>query len=279
MNKSKHRPLPRYTFGWLEGLVLFGGAFVPALGFSFVEALSLMVFHRSVQYNDYFVILSTLAMWIGAIGAFDYFVCRKQTGQRLRFNFSTRNFSTYAMIFPMMFGMMLVSEFVTTLIPTQGLFFGRMYAFFSQLMAQISGSPLRMVVLAVIVAPIFEEMVFRGIIQKGLINKGMNPRRAIGIAALIFGLVHGNPWQLVGAVLLGYVLGLVYYKTKSLLMPILLHAFNNGVAVALLMVGDSERFSDSFGLSRYVILGAGLLIFAVFYYLFIYKFDIHHSDS
>ena len=76
--------------------------------------------------------------------------------------------------------------------------------------------------MAVVMAPIFEEIVFRGILQKGLINKGWEPTKAIWVSAIVFGFVHGNPWQFVGAVLLGYVLGLVYHRTKSLLMPILL---------------------------------------------------------
>ena len=78
--------------------------------------------------------------------------------------------------------------------------------------------------------PIIEEIIFRGIIQKGMINNGVKPRNAILVSALIFGIVHFNPWQFIGAFLLGIVLGVVYFKTKSLLMSIFLHFFNNTIA-------------------------------------------------
>ena len=46
--------------------------------------------------------------------------------------------------------------------------------------------------------------------------------------------------------LLGLVLGVVYYKTKSLLMPILLHAFNNFISAYLLLNGNSESVTENF---------------------------------
>ena len=136
-----------------------------------------------------------------------------------------------------------------------------------------------MIVLAVIMAPIFEEIVFRGIIQKGLINKGMNPATAIIIASVVFGLVHANPWQFVGAVLLGCVLGFVYHRTKSLLLPILLHAFNNLCSSILIFYGDSESFADVFRISEWLVLGIGIILFAVFYYLFTRKYRVHYSEK
>jgi membrane protease YdiL (CAAX protease family) len=157
---------------------------------------------------------------------FDFFIVRRTTGMKLNFNFSPTNFSTYLLIFPMMIGMMFIAEFITAQIPTTGPFSGNI-TIFSQMMEKLTDDPVVMIITAVICAPIFEEIIFRGIIQKGLMNKGVEPKMAIVFASVIFGAVHGNPWQFVGAVLLGCVLGLVYYKTKSLLLPMLLHGFNN----------------------------------------------------
>ena len=234
---------------------------------------------ENFQYNDAFLLISNAIMWIGAILAFDYFICRPQTGKKLNFNFSPKNVSTYLLIFPMMLGMMLIAEFITGRIPVTGPFFGKMYEFFLKLMEQMSKDTSVMMMLAVFMAPIFEEIVFRGIIQKGMINKGMKPMKAIWISALIFGIVHGNPWQFVGAVLLGFVLGIVYERTKSLLMPILLHAFNNGVSTVLLHYGKTESFADFFGLSEYLILAVGIALFALFYYLFTRKYRVHYSEN
>jgi membrane protease YdiL (CAAX protease family) len=41
-----------------------------------------------------------------------------------------------------------------------------------------------------------------------MINKGMEPWKAILYASIIFGIVHGNPWQFISAVMLGCVSGI-----------------------------------------------------------------------
>lgn len=275
----KNSYLPKYIFDWKGALILFLGALAPSIIIAFVNVFFMFFMKENFQYNDAFLMISNALMWIGAILAFDYFICRPQTGKKLNFNFSPKNVSTYLLIFPMMLGMMLIAEFITGRIPVTGPFFGKMYEFFLKLMEQMSKDTSVMMMLAVFMAPIFEEIVFRGIIQKGMINKGMKPMKAIWISALIFGIVHGNPWQFVGAVLLGFVLGIVYERTKSLLMPILLHAFNNGVSTVLLHYGKTESFADFFGLSEYLILAVGIALFSLFYYLFTRKYRVHYSEN
>ena len=270
--------LPQYIFNWKGAGVLFLGAIIPATLISFVNVVLMMFLKENFQYNDFFLMLMNTVMWVGAILAFDFLICRPQTGKKLNFNFSTKNFSTYLFIFPLMLGMMFIAEFITSQIPVTGPFFGPMFDWFSKMMEQMSNDISVMFIMAVVMAPIFEEIVFRGIIQKGLINKGMKPMNAIWISSLIFGIVHGNPWQFVGAVLLGFVLGLVYYKTKSLLMPILLHAFNNGISTLLMHYGKTESFADFFNLSEYLVLAIGIVLFALFYYLFTTKYEIHHAE-
>jgi CAAX protease family protein len=76
------------------------------------------------------------------------------------------------------------------------------------------------------VAPIFEEIFMRGIILAGLLNK-YSPKKAIIISALIFGVWHFNIHQSVNATLIGLVLGIIYYKTNSLILCIVLHMTNN----------------------------------------------------
>lgn len=271
--------LPKYIFNWKGILALFIGAVVPSTFVAVVNVVSMFVLKKNFQYDNAFLLISNAVMWLGAIAAFDFFVCRPQTGKKLNFNFSPKNFVTYLLIFPLMFGMMLIAEFITGKIPVTGPFFGEMFKIFSKLMEQMTEDTSVMIMLAVFMAPIFEEIVFRGIIQKGLINKGMQPQKAIWISAIVFGIVHGNPWQFVGAVLLGFVLGTVYYRTKSLLMPILLHAFNNGISTVLIHYGNTESFSDFFGIPEVVILLAGIVLFGVFYYLFTRKYRVHYSEN
>ena len=269
----------KFIFDWKGAFALIGGMIVGTAAVSVINVFSMFVFNENLQYNDFYLMLTNAAGFVGAIFAFDYFIARPQTGRNLNFNFSPTNVGTYLLIFPMMLGMMFIAEFITSQIPITGPFFGEYYEFFSRLMEQMTKDKATMIVLAVIMAPISEEIVFRGIIQKGLINKGMNPATAIIISSVVFGLVHGNPWQFVGAVLLGCVLGFVYHKTKSLLLPILLHAFNNLCSSILIFYGDSESFADVFRISEWLVLGIGIILFAVFYYLFTRKYRVHYSEK
>lgn len=257
----------------LVGGFIFGSSIVAVL-----NVILMFAFNINIQYEDYYLLLSNAAGFLSAIFAFDYFVCRPSIGKKLNFNMSPTNLMTYLLIFPMMFGMMLIAEFITSQIPITGPFFGEYYQYFSKLMEQMTNDKATLILLAVIMAPVFEEIVFRGIIMKGLINKGLKPKTAILISAVVFGLVHGNPWQFVGAVLLGSVLGLVYYKTKSLLLPILLHAFNNLVSAILIFYGNTESFSETFKVSEWLLLAVGIVLFTIFYFLFTRKYRVHYSE-
>lgn len=268
----------KYIFDWKGAFALVAGMIGGTSLVAILNVFSMMIFNNNFQYQDFYLMVVNAAGFLGAIFAFDYFVARPQTGKKLNFNFSPTNFGTYLLVFPMMLGMMLIAEFITAQIPISGPFFGEYYAYFSKMMEQMTNDKATMIVMAVIMAPIFEEIVFRGIIQKGLINKGTKPGVAIAISSIVFGLVHGNPWQFVGAVLLGSVLGFVYYKTKSLLLPILLHAFNNLCSSILIFYGNTESFADVFKVSEWVILFVGIVLFAVFYYLFTRKYRVHYSE-
>ena len=269
----------KFIFDWKGAFALIGGMIIGTSLVSLINVISIFIFNVNLQYTNFYLMVANAGGFLGAIFAFDYFIARPQTGRKLNFNFSPTNVGTYLLIFPMMLGMMFIAEFITAQIPITGPFFGEYYEFFSRLMEQMTKDKATMIVLAVIMAPIFEEIVFRGIIQKGLINKGMNPATAIIIASVVFGLVHANPWQFVGAVLLGCVLGFVYHRTKSLLLPILLHAFNNLCSSILIFYGDSESFADVFRISEWLVLGIGIILFAVFYYLFTRKYRVHYSEK
>lgn len=269
---------PKFTFTWIGGLVLLGGLLTGTILISFLNVFWMFVFKENLQYKEWFLMLSNAAGFLTAIAFFDFFIVRPSTKKKLNFNFSPTNFYTYLLIFPLMLGMMFIAEFITAQIPTTGPFFGKFYEFFSDLMNQLTDDKAVMIITAVIMAPIFEEIIFRGIIQKGLINKGVKPWKAILYASIIFGVVHANPWQFVGAVLLGCVLGLVYYKTKSLLLPMLLHGFNNLCSSLLIMYTKNESFADAFKVSEWIILGIGIVIFSLFYYLFMKKYKVHYAE-
>jgi membrane protease YdiL (CAAX protease family) len=53
--------------------------------------------------------------------------------------------------------------------------------------------------------------------------------RAVLISAALFGLAHIMPWAVVGAFSGGIILGWVYYRTRSLLLCVLMHGVHNGM--------------------------------------------------
>lgn len=85
------------------------------------------------------------------------------------------------------------------------------------------------VVLAVVVAPLTEELLFRGVILRGFLGR-WKPWSAIATTALLFAGMHINPAQMPVAFLLGLVLGWVYVRTGSLGLCFLGHALNNAAA-------------------------------------------------
>ena len=96
-----------------------------------------------------------------------------------------------------------------------------------------------------IIAPIVEELVFREALQGGMQRKGVRPIFAIGISALLFGIIHMNPAQILGASGLGVLLGILYWRTGNAVLSSIIHIANNSFCVILEnMMGDkAENFS------------------------------------
>lgn len=88
------------------------------------------------------------------------------------------------------------------------------------------------VLTGVLVAPVLEELIFRGIMLDGLLKK-YSPATAIFVSSFFFALIHLNPWQFVTAMIVGILIGWVYYHTRSLSLAILMHLANNLVVTLL----------------------------------------------
>ncbi|MDD2955030.1 MAG: CPBP family glutamic-type intramembrane protease [Oscillospiraceae bacterium] len=90
-------------------------------------------------------------------------------------------------------------------------------------------------VLNVAVLPAFvEEFAFRGVILQSLRRFG--DAFAVGVSALLFGLMHMNLVQAPYAILLGLLFGYLTVRTGSLWTAILLHFLNNSISVAFQML-------------------------------------------
>ena len=96
--------------------------------------------------------------------------------------------------------------------------------------AIFSGSLWSTVVSTVIMAPIMEELMIRGLTLNKLLS-GSKKWTAIIVSSIVFGVIHMNLLQGLNAFVLGIVLALVYYKTRSLITCMLCHAANNLLSV------------------------------------------------
>ncbi len=94
-----------------------------------------------------------------------------------------------------------------------------------------------LIILAVAVAPIAEEVFFRGMLYNAL-RRRLPLIVAAPIQAVLFGLVH--PFGLAdraGVVLIALALAVFYEWRKTLLAPMLLHAMINAVGLAVTFLG------------------------------------------
>lgn len=92
------------------------------------------------------------------------------------------------------------------------------------------GNMLISIVLWAAIPAICEELLFRGVIFKGLLDR-YKPIFAMLIGGALFMLMHGSLQQTLYQFILGFVLCLVYYLTKNIFYPMLLHFLNNAVVI------------------------------------------------
>ena len=128
---------------------------------------------------------------------------------------------------------------------------------------------------AIFFAPVYEEILFRGIIYKGLLAT-YSPKNSIIISSVVFGIFHGQPGVIPGAIFFGIIFGYVYYKTNSLGIIILLHSATNlfGILGSLVNKYNGSQnitvISDIYGrISAPLILVLLLMLLISSYYLLI----------
>ncbi len=98
---------------------------------------------------------------------------------------------------------------------------------------------------AVLLAPVLEEVLLRGVIADGFLKR-YSPTKAIVWSAVLFGVMHLNPVQTVGATILGLALGWLYYRTKSLWPCIFLHFVNNSIGSLAFFMDDAPDMSANY---------------------------------
>ena len=120
-----------------------------------------------------------------------------------------------------------------------------------------------------VVGPIAEEVVFRASILGYMLRKGVDKWVAIIVSSFIFGIMHFNPAQIPFAMIVGIILGVIYYRTGNILLTSLIHILNNSVACLLDNIyGEDYKITEGCETIS-AIIGVAMLALSAF---MLYKF-------
>ena len=196
------------------------------------------------------------------------FVLTIRYGLRKRGNFQLALAPVKAVVFPVVaigtVTLGLLIEPLTSALPTP--------SWMQQMLEELFSKDL--IWSAVLAAPVVEEILLRGIILDGFLKR-YSPTKAIVWSAAIFGIMHLNPVQTVGAFILGLALGWLYYRTRSLWPCIFLHFINNSIGSLGLLFEENLDMSRNYTrqwigndpLYMGVLLGAALITFGCYLFL------------
>lgn len=119
------------------------------------------------------------------------------------------------------------------------------------------------------IAPaIFEETFFRGGLQQYLQKITKNPWIAIGVTSIIFSAIHFSFYGFIPRLALGIMLGLLFYFSESLWLPIIAHCFNNALIVTQIYYLTMQGKPVEEAMKETYPIWWGLIALPVLYFLF-----------
>lgn len=98
--------------------------------------------------------------------------------------------------------------------------------------SNISGLIINLIMIAGLAA-FGEELLFRSLLQPFLIRICKNVHIGIFIASAVFSFIHFEFYGFLPRLVLGLLLGYMFYYSRSIWVPIIMHFVNNGTAVIL----------------------------------------------
>jgi membrane protease YdiL (CAAX protease family) len=130
----------------------------------------------------------------------------------------------------------------------------------------IGPSPWALAIFAVAISPaICEEVFCRGFLAWGLSGRYVT-WAVVLVVSFLFGCLHGDPQQGIGAMFLGAAIHGAYVATRSLWVAMFVHFANNGLAVVhfnqQLSPGILDPFEQALKNSPILFIAAGLFLFA-----------------
>ena len=114
------------------------------------------------------------------------------------------------------------------------------------------GSLFSSLMIVALLAAVSEELLFRSVIQKGLIKLFKNAHVAIIVTALVFSAFHGDFFGFFPRLILGIMLGYMFWLSGSIFPSMLMHFVNNATIVILYYLNtrgfidiDPENFGST----------------------------------
>jgi membrane protease YdiL (CAAX protease family) len=111
--------------------------------------------------------------------------------------------------------------------------------FILHIFEELFNQPLNAVILAMIIAPLTEEFLCRGLILHGFL-KNYSVNKAVIMSAVMFMIMHMNPWQFAGAFLFGLIFAWIVVNTRSLWPTLIGHAVANSIPLLLTSTLDLQ---------------------------------------
>lgn len=126
-------------------------------------------------------------------------------------------------------------------------------------------------------AALGEELLFRSIIQTSLIKICKNAHIGILIASAIFSFIHFEFYGFFPRLILGMLLGYMFYFSGSIWISMLMHFLNNGTVVFIYFLnnkGITNIDVDTFGQTSIPVLIVSIVVMIV-----LFLFSIKYSDK
>lgn len=92
-----------------------------------------------------------------------------------------------------------------------------------------------------------EEFLFRGVLMRFSYNNSGNIHFAILLSAALFSLAHGSLYNFFPIMLMGILLGYIYYLTGSIWFSVLAHFLNNALAAIGLFMINKHFITEEAG--------------------------------
>jgi len=140
--------------------------------------------------------------------------------------------------------------------------------------------PELIVVLCVVavVPAIIEETLFRGLIQRSF-EHVITPFTSAVLSGAIFGIFHLNPFDIIPLIGIGIFLGLLRYRSGTMLLPIAAHFLNNAISIFAIYLGyDVDSSLAASGGSTSIPFLLLQIVFVGFIFYFTFRIYLHATQ-